>query len=164
MNTIATFLQHSAGEWLSQRTQHHLVFSRFESMKVNLAITWLEPAAAQAIAPQLSDVVGGVTVEWQGDQSGQQTLVAIATEPDRGQLINPTETNPIDFTLVDGVLTLVQKTDAGRSEERIWFASDNLRLRTSLVERFGSFAQADFCSEIRRLKPTSQSTQSSTQQ
>jgi hypothetical protein len=35
------------------------------------------------------------------------------------------------------------------SEERLWFASPNLRLRTSILKRFGGFSMASFCSEIR---------------
>lgn len=167
MKTIANFLQHSAGEWLSQRTQHHLIFSRFESAKVNLSLTWLEPVVADAIATQhglnLPASVGGVTVRWNGDQTGEQTLIAIETSPEQGQLWNPAGLKPIEYSLIEGVLTLGQITDTGRSEERIWFASDNLRLRTSLVERFGSFAQADFCSEIRRLKTAPASPGSSQQ-
>ncbi len=167
MKTIANFLQHSAGEWLSQRTQHHLVFSRFESVKVNLSLEWLEPAAADAIATakglNLSPSVGGATVRWSGDQQGEQTLIAIEASPEQGQLWNPADPKPINYSLVEGVLMLVQIIDTGRSEERIWFASDNLRLRTSLIERFGSYAQADFCSEIRRLKAAPASISSSQQ-
>ncbi|MFS8836524.1 phycobiliprotein lyase, partial [Synechococcus sp. WC101] len=37
------------------------------------------------------------------------------------------------------------------SEERIWFASPNLRLRASTVKRFGGFSMASFCSEVRKL-------------
>jgi hypothetical protein len=35
------------------------------------------------------------------------------------------------------------------SIERFWFASPNMRLRTSTVKRFGGFSTASFCSETR---------------
>jgi hypothetical protein len=35
------------------------------------------------------------------------------------------------------------------SEERLWFASPNLRLRTSILKRFGGFSMASLSSEIR---------------
>ena len=35
------------------------------------------------------------------------------------------------------------------SEERLWFASPNLRMRVSVLKRFGGFSMASFTSEIR---------------
>jgi hypothetical protein len=35
------------------------------------------------------------------------------------------------------------------SIERFWFANPNLRLRTSVVKRFGGFSTASFCAESR---------------
>jgi hypothetical protein len=35
------------------------------------------------------------------------------------------------------------------SIERFWFANPNLRLRTSVVKRFGGFSTASFCAEMR---------------
>ena len=37
--------------------------------------------------------------------------------------------------------------------ERFWFASPNLRLRTSTVQRFGGFNTATFCTEMRVEQP-----------
>jgi hypothetical protein len=35
------------------------------------------------------------------------------------------------------------------SIERFWFASPNMRMRTSTVKRFGGFSTASFCTETR---------------
>jgi hypothetical protein len=42
------------------------------------------------------------------------------------------------------------------SIERFWFANPNLRLRTSVVKRFGGFSTASFCAESRRAESTTE--------
>jgi len=49
----------------------------------------------------------------------------------------------------DDALVLITEYESMYSEERLWFASPNLRLRTSVLKRFGGFSMASFCSEIR---------------
>jgi hypothetical protein len=49
----------------------------------------------------------------------------------------------------DGALTLITDYETMYSEERLWFASPNLRLRTSILKRFGGFSMASLSSEIR---------------
>jgi hypothetical protein len=49
----------------------------------------------------------------------------------------------------DGALTLITEYETMSTEERLWFASPNLRMRTSILKRFGGFSMASFCSEIR---------------
>ena len=49
----------------------------------------------------------------------------------------------------DEALTLSTEYESMYSEERLWFASPNLRLRNSILKRFGGFSMATFCSEIR---------------
>jgi hypothetical protein len=49
----------------------------------------------------------------------------------------------------DGALTLTTEYETMWSEERLWFASPNLRMRVSVLKRFGGFSMASFTSEIR---------------
>jgi hypothetical protein len=49
----------------------------------------------------------------------------------------------------DDALTLITEYETMSSEERLWFASPNLRLRVSVLKRFGGFSMASFTSEIR---------------
>ncbi|MGH2415086.1 MAG: phycobiliprotein lyase, partial [Microcystaceae cyanobacterium] len=53
----------------------------------------------------------------------------------------------------DEALTLMTEDERTYSEERLWFASPNLRLRTSLIKYSGSFSAMAFYSEIRRVPP-----------
>ena len=49
----------------------------------------------------------------------------------------------------DGALTLITEYETMSSEERLWFASPNLRTRVGVLKRFGGFSMASFTSEIR---------------
>jgi hypothetical protein len=49
----------------------------------------------------------------------------------------------------DGGLNLVTDYETMSSVERFWFASPDLRLRSSTVKRFGGFSTASFCTETR---------------
>ncbi len=49
----------------------------------------------------------------------------------------------------DDALTLISSDETMYSEERLWFASPNLRLRTSILKRADGVSSASFCSEIR---------------
>jgi len=49
----------------------------------------------------------------------------------------------------DDALTLMGESETLYSEERLWFASPNLRLRTSTIKQLDGFSTASFCSEIR---------------
>jgi CpeS-like protein len=57
----------------------------------------------------------------------------------------------------DGAMTLITTYSETESEERFWFASPNLRLRASVLKRWGGFSMATFSSEIRKSKPTAES-------
>jgi hypothetical protein len=46
-------------------------------------------------------------------------------------------------------LVLTTEYETMSSIERFWFASPNMRLRTSTVKRFGGFSTASFCTETR---------------
>jgi hypothetical protein len=60
----------------------------------------------------------------------------------------------------DDALTLITEYETMSSEERLWFASPNLRMRVSVLKRYGGFSMASFTSEIRTggLKPTAETT------
>jgi hypothetical protein len=49
----------------------------------------------------------------------------------------------------DEALTLITESETLHFEERIWFASPNLRLRTGLLKHGSELSLASFCSEIR---------------
>lgn len=179
---IMDFFQLSAGRWFSQRTSHHLAFKQTESGKSELKIELLEkqdPAVNQLcqqyeVDPALA--LGGARVSWDGtmewDQEkhqGSTVIVPVADPelPHQGKLLREmgyAEKTPVAGRYLmgtDEALTLITDYETMYSEERLWFASPNLRLRTSILKRFGGFSMASFCSEIRMgvTKPANQASE-----
>lgn len=182
---IVEFFQQSSGKWFSQRTSHHLTFNQSKGGQSDIVIEMLssdDPAIVQlcqqcGIEPALA--LCGIRVNWNGTieseagkQEGSTVLVPIANpdNPNEGKLLRAE--NAANATTVgryvmgnDDALTLITEQEALYSEERLWFASPNLRLRTTLLKRSDDFSVASFCSEIRMggVKPAQVSTGSAAQ-
>lgn len=167
---ITEFFQQSAGKWFSQRTSHHLAFKQSESGKSDIRIEMLPQDAPEVIElcqqnevePTLAlcgaRVTWDGTMEWDKEKHEGSTVLVPVADPDKpnaGKLLRDTgyaEKAPVAGRYVmgdDGSLTLITEYESMYSEERLWFASPNLRLRTSILKRFGGFSMATFCSEIR---------------
>ncbi|MBW4554023.1 MAG: phycobiliprotein lyase [Aphanocapsa sp. GSE-SYN-MK-11-07L] len=167
---IKDFFQISAGKWFSHRTSHDLASNQSESGKSDLNIELLEktdPVVVQIcqqhqVQPDLA--VCGLRVSWEGymqrDPSklkGSTVLVPIAdiAQVGAGQLLRKSNSdkkiaNTGRYELgTDEALTLITEDESLYAEERIWFASPNLRLRTSVVKHLDGFSLASFSSEIR---------------
>uniref|UniRef100_B8HUA1 Chromophore lyase CpcS/CpeS n=1 Tax=Cyanothece sp. (strain PCC 7425 / ATCC 29141) TaxID=395961 RepID=B8HUA1_CYAP4 len=182
---IKEFFELSAGKWYSQRSSHHLAFKQTEGGKSELRVESLasdDPAVIQLCHQYNIDPVQafcGARVSWDGTMEwdeekhqGSTVLVAIADPdcPGEGQLLREmgyAEKAPVAGRYKmgsDDALTLITEYETMYSEERLWFASPNLRLRTSILKRFGGFSMASFTSEIRLgvTKAASESSASST--
>lgn len=172
------FFQLSAGRWLSSRTTHHLAFKRSELGESEINVETLEADHPEIIAlcelhsidPSLA--IGGSRVNWLGsmawDKEGDEnhegtTVFAIIPDADnlrQGKLLRErgyAEIMPVvglyQMDDEDG-LVLTTEYETMSSIERFWFASPNLRLRTSTVKRFGGFSTASFCTESRVIQDT----------
>ncbi len=171
------FFQRSAGTWRSQRTTHHLPFRRAESGGSAIAVESLtadDPRVAEICQMHEVDpaqAVGGAFVSWDGamawDKEGEEhkgtTVFALIPDPanaQQGQLLR--ERGYAEIVPVAGqyavdpeeALNLVTEYETMSVSERFWFASPDLRLRVSTVQRFGGFSTATFCAEIRSADPT----------
>ncbi|WP_016951825.1 phycobiliprotein lyase [Anabaena sp. PCC 7108] len=167
---IEEFFELSAGKWFSHRTSHHLAFKQSEDGKSDIAIEMLaadhpeviklcqqyeiEPSAASCGAR----VTWNGTMEWDEEKHEGSTVLATvpnADNPDEGKLLREmgyAEKAPVAGSYKmgnDGALTLITEYETMWSEERLWFASPNLRMRVSVLKRFGGFSMASFTSEIR---------------
>ncbi len=166
------FFRLSAGQWNSQRTTHHLPFRRAELGGSVIAVEALEAGDPSVVdICQLHQVdpalaVGGALVTWQGSMAWDKedenhegrtvfSLVPNADNPQRGQLLRErgyAEIVPVigQYEIDgEGGLLLTTEYETMSSVERFWFANPNLRLRTSVVKRFGGFSTASFCAESR---------------
>jgi hypothetical protein len=167
---ISEFFQQSAGKWFSQRTNHYLDSKQSQSGRSNLTIEILEPSdnvvagMCQRHGAGQDQVLCGLQVNWDGTldkdskkQVGSMVLVVIPDlqQPNTGILlrqVSPESSSPMStqFSLgVDEVLTLTDQQDGVHSEERWWFASPNLRMRTQLAKYPDGRTLAAFTTEIR---------------
>lgn len=166
------FFQRSAGRWRSQRTTHHLAFRRSEVGESEIQVDALAADDPQILALcefhqiDSTQASGGCRVSWGGsmgwDKEGENhegmtvfALVPDADNPRQGRLLRDrgyAEIVPVvgQYHMdEDGGLVLITEYDTMSSEERFWFASPDLRMRSSIVKRFGGFSTASFCTESR---------------
>lgn len=166
------FFRRSAGKWRSQRTTHHLAFRRAEVGSSDIFVETLaaghpkivEICQLHQVDPSLA--VGGAFVSWDGsmawdkEEENHQGTTVFALVPDRddprqGSLLRErgyAEIVPVAgryYLDDDNALVLVTEYETMSTQERFWFASPDLRLRTSTVQRFGGFNTATFCAEMR---------------
>lgn len=165
---LQKFLNLSSGRWFSQRTNYFLSENKSESSKADITIEFIPPDDSQAIELcnqnhlDANLIVGGTaqswdnSVDWGKDkQAGSATLVLVADEEsDRtGQLIRQGRKCGRYVLGEDSALTLVLETDEMHAEERQWFASDNFKMRTIVVDYKDGRKQTSFYSEIRKAPP-----------
>ena len=172
---IDEFIERSLGKWRSQRSAHHLAFHHFEEVTSQIEISPLEENDARVIAlckanqvdPQL--VSSPFYMAWEGQSdwdedevlSGSTVLAPVPNleNPAGGKLLREqgyAETVPAigHYQLIeDGSFVLTTMYERAAAEEKIWFATPNLRFRVSLIKTAGGkgVTTASFSSEIRVL-------------
>ncbi|MEM6751452.1 MAG: phycobiliprotein lyase [Cyanobacteria bacterium P01_C01_bin.38] len=167
---IEEFFELSAGKWFSHRTSHHLAFKQSEGGKSDIIIETLAPDHPEVIKlceqhqVEPSSGNSGARVTWNGTMEwdkekheGSTVLVAVPNldNPLEGKLLREmgyAEKTPVAGSYKmgdDDALTLTTEYETMSSEERLWFASPNLRMRVGVLKRFGGFSMASFTSEIR---------------
>jgi phycoerythrin-associated linker protein len=175
---IKEFWHLNTGKWFSLRTNYYLHAEKAENGKADIAIESVSPDNPQVlqlcqehdIDPHLS--LGGAQYSWDNSvdwgkpkKQGYSLIVLIPEQnnPRIGKLLqkagNPRQTSSCGQYIFgqDQALTLIIKTDGIYVQERLWFASDNLRLRTTFVKDAKGNTQTSFYSEIRKVPPKNQS-------
>jgi hypothetical protein len=173
---IKEFLEQSIGNWFSLRTAYQLNKGETENSKSEISLEILLPEHPEVISlcqeynldPNLS--LGGQKTTWDNSvdwgkpkQKGSVIIVLIPNENDWqvGKLLRKAEKAQAKNTLgryslaKDDSLTLIIESDNIYSEERISFASPNLRLRTTATKYGSNYSNTAFYSEIRRIPPKS---------
>lgn len=172
---ITEFVEHSIGRWRSQRSAHHLAFGHFEAVQSTIDIialplddpVVLDLCKSYDIDPQT--VTYPFRMSWEGESDwdetevlkGSSVLVPIPDpdHPSRGRLLRDqgyaeavAAVGKYHLT-DDGTFVLLTKYDRAAAEEKIWFATPNLRLRVSLIKTSDGtgVVTASFSSEIRCL-------------
>ena len=159
------FFKKQGGRWFSQRTTHYLKAGESKAGKSDLEVTYVDANAdgvvklCGAVNCSAADSLGGLLITQKstilGGQSREQStlLVAIATDENTGKLLRQTDGQPVSYTsqyrFENEVLTITTETDGLRAEERWWFITDKLRMRTNVLSDEAGQVMASFCSEIR---------------
>lgn len=165
---ITTFFEQSIGKWVSQRTSHLLIQNQSENVRSDVMVEALakdDPAVVQLCQQQgihPDRAAGGMKLSWKSiidrdpsPKTGTSLLVAIpdTDHPQQGQILSqvrPGQAVSGRYSLGnDDVLTLTTETGDLSTEEQIWFAGENVRLRSSVVKQNGNCQIASFHSEIR---------------
>jgi phycoerythrin-associated linker protein len=170
---ITQFVNSSIGQWRSQRSAHHMVFSHFEAVRSEIEILPLTPESlavielCQAYGIDPHQAVVPFCMSWEGQSDWDETevlkgstvLVPIPDPnlPNRGQLLRDrgyAETIPAAgryYITEDDVFILTTEYDRAAAEERIWFANPNLRFRVSTIKTSDGtgIVTASFASELR---------------
>lgn len=161
---IIEFFQLCAGKWLSQRTSHNLTDQKIEVGKSELQMEIISSSDPEVInlcekyQIEPNTTLGGLRIQWNGSvgqydkkQIGSTVVVPIpnSDQSNSGKLLQKTGTFGSYLLSDDDILTLITESENLYAEERLWFASENLRQRTSIIKRGDTFSMASFCSEIR---------------
>lgn len=169
---VREFFELCVGQWVSQRTLHHIQTEKTDVGKADLWIEAVESSSPSVLKTcetfelALNQVISPLEITYKatlanGRSQINTTLmipVAKATAGTEGNLISvPEQGKPIIGTFsfgTDEVMTFTNPQGEHQVSERIWYASENLRMRsTTLVDQDGP-AEANFYSEIRRMGTT----------
>jgi hypothetical protein len=172
---VREFFELSAGKWFSQKTSQHLTLKQSEHGKSDLVIDILPTDNPQVLqlcqhaGVEPSSIWGGIRYTWKGtiswdtptqnaaNPTGESIAIAIpdSSTANTGKFFHITSgkalpTQVASYTLGDDdALTLVTTTAQIQAEERVWFESNNVRLRTTIVTQTSGESLASFYSEIR---------------
>ncbi|ACK69033.1 conserved hypothetical protein [Gloeothece citriformis PCC 7424] len=168
---IREFLDLWVDRWFALRTSYQLDHQKIENSKSEITVERLPIEHPEVIKlceqyqidPSLT--LGGIKTSWDNSvdwgkskQTGATIVVWIPTENNSatGQLLQKNNSKYLKgrYSLGDDeALTLIVEETDSYFEERVWFASPNLRLRNSLIKNGNGFSQTAFYSEIRRVAP-----------
>ena len=171
--TIKEFIDKSIGEWKSLRSTHTIAFQEFENTTSNILISYLSLNSNEAkdLLKQFSFYLNpkfAIRIIWQAssdweieDKSDPNNTTLIFSEKDTNSGIIlrnkgyaemiPTYSNY--FINEQENLNIITEYNSIISEEKIWFISNHLRARYSLIKNkeFGSPIQTSHSSEIRKI-------------
>lgn len=170
---IQAFLNLCSGKWFSQRTNYYAGAEQSQSSKADLEITLSLPQEqkikniCQSHRLDPSSSLGALVYKWDTSvdwgkpkEIGSSMMVFVPNQEnsDLGTLITDNDSFVLGTYILgqDQSLTLTIETKDRqiKLEERLWFASDNLRLRTTAINDLtNEKINTSFYSEIRKAAP-----------
>ena len=174
---IEEFFLKSVGEWNSMRSVHSLAFQEFEEIRSKIKIIPCKNNDSKVIKFLKDNLITTNAVnkaflinweaksEWGEENqaekaSGESILIPIEISKKEGKIIRSvgyTEAIQVVSSykiLEDGTLIIYSNYNYVCTEERIWFVSNNLRSRSSVIRAKDSMAilQTSYASEIRSIE------------
>jgi CpeS-like protein len=165
---IEEFFHLSAGKWFAHRTIHNLTSKQPTEAKSEIVIEELATNTDEVIQLcelyhiQPNQASCGIKATWNDTtklnqkNTGSTVLVIVPNTDNQEEgkflrsITNGEKPVPGHYKLgTDESLTLITKSETVDSEERMWFASPNLRMRVSVIKQSDSCSITSFTSEIR---------------
>ncbi len=170
---IQAFLNLCTGKWFSQKTNYYAGAEQSQSSKADLEITLILPEEqkikniCQNNRLNSDSSLGGLVYSWDTSVdwgkpkeigSALMVFVPSAENSNFGKVITENDAYQLGSYILgqDQSLTITVETKDQNTklEERLWFASDNLRLRTTAIsDRSSDTINTNFYSEIRKAVP-----------
>ena len=171
--TIKEFIDKSIGEWKSLRSTHTIAFQEFENTRSNIFISYISLDSSEAknllgkfnfsLNPKFAiKIIWRATSDWAiEDESDPNETILIFSQKDMNSGIilrnkgyaEIIHTYSNYFIDPQENLNIITEYNSIISEEKIWFISNHLRARYSLIKNkeFGSLIQTSHSSEIRKI-------------
>ena len=177
--TIEQFVAQSTGRWRSMRSGHSLAFQQFEEVLSEVTIEEIsreDSALKELLESSLANQYNLDTIsspfkmewcaesDWEPDDpsevsSGSCIIVPFAKDISSGTLIRSVGYAEAEAAISeykfsnDGTFTLTTNYEQSIAEEKIWFVSENVRCRSSVLRTSAGSGvlQTSFASEVRRL-------------
>ena len=174
---IEQFVAQSIGEWRSMRSGHSLAFQQFEDVLSEISIKAFnddqnkiselikassQPSDIQYQSPFCME--WNAESDWEPDDpsevsSGSCLIVPIPSDETSGKLLRSVGyaeavAAESDYRFLDdGTFVLKTHYDQSIAEERIWFISEHVRCRSSVLKTSAGsgILQASFASEVRKI-------------
>ena len=177
--TIEQFVAQSSGKWRSMRSGHSLAFQQFEEVLSEVTIKEIskdDSAVKQLLESSLANKHNLDTIsspfkmewcaesDWEPDDpsevsSGSCIIVPLVKDISSGTLIRSIGYAEAEAAISeynfsnDGTFTLTTNYEQSIAEEKIWFVSENVRCRSSVLRTSAGSGvlQTSFASEVRRI-------------
>ncbi len=177
--TIEQFVAQSSGKWRSMRSGHSLAFQQFEEVLSEVTIEAIskdDSAVKQLLESSLANkhnletISSPFKMEWCAESdwepedpsevsSGSCIIIPLVKDISSGTLIRSVGYAEAEAAISeynfsnDGTFTLTTNYEQSIAEEKIWFVSDNVRCRSSVLRTSAGSGvlQTSFASEVRRM-------------
>jgi phycoerythrin-associated linker protein len=177
--TIEQFVAQSSGKWRSMRSGHSLAFQQFEEVLSEVTIEAIskdDSAVKQLLKSSLANkhnletISSPFKMEWCAESdwepedpsevsSGSCIIIPLVKDISSGTLIRSVGYAEAEAAISeykfsnDGTFTLTTNYEQSIAEEKIWFVSENVRCRSSVLRTSAGSGvlQTSFASEVRRI-------------